>query len=36
MHEFDDLYFPLLAYAMEVGPYAWVCERACVAPGVNV
>lgn len=35
-HEFDDPAFPLLAYAMEVGPYAWVCARACVAPGVNV
>ena len=35
-HDFDDPAFPLLAYAMEVGPYAWVCARACVAPGVNV
>ncbi len=35
-HDFDDSAFPLLAYAMEVGPYAWVCARACVAPGVNV
>jgi putative colanic acid biosynthesis acetyltransferase WcaF len=35
-HDFDDPGFPLLAYAMEVGPYAWVCARACVAPGVNV
>jgi len=35
-HDFDDPAFPLLAYTMEVGPYAWVCARACVAPGVNV
>lgn len=35
-HDFDDPAFPLLAYAMEIGAYAWVCARACVAPGVNV
>jgi putative colanic acid biosynthesis acetyltransferase WcaF len=35
-HDFDDPAFPLLAYAMEVGAYAWVCARACVAPGVNL
>ncbi len=35
-HDFDDPAFPLLAYAMEIGPYAWVCARAAVAPGVNV
>jgi putative colanic acid biosynthesis acetyltransferase WcaF len=35
-HDFDDPAFPLLAYTMEVGPYAWVCARACVAPGVKV
>jgi len=35
-HDFDDPAFPLLAYTMEVGPYAWVCARACVSPGVNV
>jgi putative colanic acid biosynthesis acetyltransferase WcaF len=35
-HDFDDPDFPLLAYTMEIGPYAWVCARACVAPGVNV
>jgi putative colanic acid biosynthesis acetyltransferase WcaF len=35
-HDFDDPAFPLLAYAMEIGPYAWVCARACVAPGVNL
>jgi putative colanic acid biosynthesis acetyltransferase WcaF len=35
-HDFDDAAFPLLAYEMEVGAYAWVCARACVAPGVKV
>jgi putative colanic acid biosynthesis acetyltransferase WcaF len=35
-HDFDDPAFPLLAYAMELGPYSWICARACVAPGVNV
>ena len=35
-HDFDDPDFPLLAFSMEVGAYAWVCARACVAPGVNV
>ena len=35
-HDFDDPGFPLLAYTMEVGAYAWVAARACVAPGVNL
>jgi putative colanic acid biosynthesis acetyltransferase WcaF len=35
-HDYDDPAFPLLAYAMTVGPYAWICARASVAPGVNV
>lgn len=35
-HDYDDAAFPLLAYAMEFGPYAWICARASVAPGVNV
>jgi putative colanic acid biosynthesis acetyltransferase WcaF len=35
-HDFDDPAFPLLAYKMEVGAYAWVCARACVTPGVNI
>jgi len=35
-HDFDDPAFPLLAYAMELGPYAWICARACVGPGVKV
>src|ERR1700678_1678594 len=35
-HDYDDPRFPLVAYAMEFGAYAWVCARASVAPGVNV
>ncbi len=35
-HDYDDPRFPLLAYTMHVGAYAWVCARACVAPGVNL
>jgi putative colanic acid biosynthesis acetyltransferase WcaF len=35
-HDYDDPRFPLLAYAMDIGAYAWVCARAMVAPGVNV
>ncbi len=35
-HDYDDPGFPLIAYAMEIGEYAWVCARASVAPGVNV
>jgi putative colanic acid biosynthesis acetyltransferase WcaF len=35
-HDLDDPAFPLLAYEMQVGAYAWVCARACVAPAVNL
>lgn len=35
-HNYNDPAFPLLAYTMEVGEYAWICARAAVAPGVNV
>lgn len=35
-HDFDNPAFPLIAFVMEVGPYAWICARACVMPGVNV
>jgi putative colanic acid biosynthesis acetyltransferase WcaF len=35
-HDYDDPAFPLLAYAMEFGPYCWVCARAIVAPGVSL
>ncbi len=35
-HDYDDPAFPLLAYSMCIGSYAWVCARASVGPGVNV
>ena len=35
-HDYDDPRFPLLAYAMELGAYTWVCARASVGPGVNM
>jgi putative colanic acid biosynthesis acetyltransferase WcaF len=35
-HDFNDPAFPLQAFAMKIGPYAWVCARACVCPGVNL
>jgi len=35
-HDFNDSTFPLLAYSMTVGAYAWICARASVGPGVNV
>ena len=35
-HNYDDPAFPLIAYAMNIGAYAWVCARASVAPGVNM
>jgi putative colanic acid biosynthesis acetyltransferase WcaF len=35
-HDFEDPAFPLLAYSMAIGPYAWICARASVGPGVNV
>jgi putative colanic acid biosynthesis acetyltransferase WcaF len=35
-HDYDDPAFPLIAYETNIGAYAWVCARACVAPGVNI
>jgi putative colanic acid biosynthesis acetyltransferase WcaF len=35
-HDFNDPAFPLQAFAMEIGSYAWICARASVAPGVNI
>jgi putative colanic acid biosynthesis acetyltransferase WcaF len=35
-HDYDNPAFPLIAYAMNIGAYAWICARASVAPGVNV
>jgi putative colanic acid biosynthesis acetyltransferase WcaF len=35
-HDYDDSAFPLIAFAMHLGAYSWVCARASVAPGVNL
>ncbi len=35
-HDLQDAAFPLLAFSMVIGAYAWVCARALVGPGVNV
>src|SRR5882757_3176317 len=35
-HDYDDPAFPLIAFRMTLGPYAWVCARASVAPGVSL
>jgi putative colanic acid biosynthesis acetyltransferase WcaF len=35
-HDYDDPAFPLIAFAMHVGAYSWICARASVAPGANV
>lgn len=35
-HDYDDPAFPLLAYSMRIGAYAWICARACVGPGIEV
>lgn len=35
-HDYNDPAFPLEAYRMQVGAYAWICARASVAPGVAV
>jgi putative colanic acid biosynthesis acetyltransferase WcaF len=34
-HDYNDPAFPLLAFTMQLGAYAWVGARASVAPGVN-
>jgi putative colanic acid biosynthesis acetyltransferase WcaF len=35
-HDYDDPGFPLIAFAMNLGAYSWVCARASVAPGVSL
>jgi putative colanic acid biosynthesis acetyltransferase WcaF len=35
-HDYNDPAFPLLAFTMQLGAYAWVGARASVAPGVNL
>ncbi len=34
-HDCDDPAFPLLAFTTSIGPYAWICARAIVSPGIN-
>jgi putative colanic acid biosynthesis acetyltransferase WcaF len=35
-HDYNDPAFPLLAFTMKLGAYAWVGARASVNPGVNL
>jgi len=35
-HDYEDPRFPLLASPISIGPYAWICARATVQPGVSV
>ena len=35
-HDYNSPSFPLIAYRMSVGAYAWICARASVGPGVGV
>lgn len=35
-HDYNDPAFPLLSYRMRLDPYAWICARASVGPGVHV
>jgi putative colanic acid biosynthesis acetyltransferase WcaF len=35
-HDYEDPKFPLIARPITIGPYAWICARATVQPGVSV
>jgi putative colanic acid biosynthesis acetyltransferase WcaF len=35
-HDYEDPGFPLIAFPIFIGAYAWVCARATVQPGVSV
>jgi len=35
-HDYDDPHFPLLAFPISIGSYAWVCARATVQPNVKM
>jgi putative colanic acid biosynthesis acetyltransferase WcaF len=35
-HDYEDPAFPLVAFPISVGAYAWICARATVQPGVSV
>lgn len=35
-HDYEDPGFPLIAFPISIGSYAWICARATVQPGVSV
>jgi putative colanic acid biosynthesis acetyltransferase WcaF len=35
-HAYDDPAFPMIAFPIRIGAYAWICARAAVLPGVTV
>jgi putative colanic acid biosynthesis acetyltransferase WcaF len=35
-HDYEDPAFPLIAFPISVGSYAWICARATVQPGISV
>lgn len=35
-HDYEDPNFPLIAFPISIGDYAWICARASVQPGVSV
>ena len=35
-HDIDDPAFPMVSAPITIRPYAWICARAVVCPGVNV
>jgi len=35
-HDYEDQNFPLVAFPISIGDYAWICARASVQPGISV
>jgi putative colanic acid biosynthesis acetyltransferase WcaF len=35
-HDYEDPSFPLIAFEITLGSYAWICARSTVQPGVSV
>jgi len=35
-HDYQHPDFPLISFPISIGPYAWICARATVQPGVSV
>lgn len=35
-HLYDEATFPEVSFPMRFAPYAWICARATVSPGVNI